>query len=90
VATKLALQKNKGNKMSAKEFLLKLGLNDIVIIGGKVNEITLERLLEEFLAKKLECMLLGSVKLFCFECEIETPIKDIKGDKYCANCGLKH
>lgn len=76
--------------MSAKEFLLKLELNNIVIIGGKVKEITLERLLEEFLIQNLETMLLGSVKLFCFECEIETTVKDEKGVKYCANCGLKH
>ena len=29
-------------------------------------------------------------KLYCFECEIETPYKEKKGKLYCTNCGLYH
>ena len=29
-------------------------------------------------------------KLHCFECEIETPVKEKYGNLYCSNCGLIH
>jgi hypothetical protein len=28
--------------------------------------------------------------LFCFECEIEMPVKEKNGKFYCSNCGLYH
>lgn len=28
--------------------------------------------------------------LYCFECEIEMPVKVKKGRMYCTNCGLPH
>lgn len=27
---------------------------------------------------------------YCFECEIEMPVKEKKGRLYCSNCGLRH
>ncbi|BFM42703.1 hypothetical protein CFS9_13440 [Flavobacterium sp. CFS9] len=27
---------------------------------------------------------------YCFECEIEMPVKEKNGRLYCANCGLYH
>jgi len=32
----------------------------------------------------------NNIKLFCFECEIEMPVKEIKNNYFCENCGLKH
>lgn len=29
-------------------------------------------------------------KLYCFECEIETTVKEVDDDMYCDNCGLNH
>ena len=29
-------------------------------------------------------------ELYCFECEIEMPVKEKKGVFYCKNCGLRH
>lgn len=31
-----------------------------------------------------------SAVLYCFQCEIEMPVKSKKGTHRCANCGLKH
>lgn len=28
--------------------------------------------------------------LYCFECEIETPVKEKNRNMYCSNCGLHH
>jgi len=28
--------------------------------------------------------------LYCFECEIEKPVKEKNGRLQCSNCGLKH
>ncbi|MEO7977748.1 hypothetical protein [Flavobacterium sp.] len=28
--------------------------------------------------------------LYCFECEIEMPVKEKNGRLYCSNCGLYH
>lgn len=28
--------------------------------------------------------------LYCFECEIEMPVKEKDGQFYCSNCGLYH
>lgn len=28
--------------------------------------------------------------LHCFECEIEMPVKEKNGRRYCSNCGLYH
>ena len=28
--------------------------------------------------------------LYCFECEIEMPVKEKDGSLYCSNCGLHH
>lgn len=29
-------------------------------------------------------------RLYCFECEIEMPVKEKNGSFYCTNCGLYH
>jgi hypothetical protein len=29
-------------------------------------------------------------ELYCFQCEIEMPVKEKKGRLSCANCGLSH
>lgn len=29
-------------------------------------------------------------RLYCFDCEIEMPVKVKKGRMYCSNCGLPH
>ena len=31
-----------------------------------------------------------SDNIYCFECEIETPVKVKNGGMYCSNCGLHH
>jgi hypothetical protein len=31
-----------------------------------------------------------SEKLYCFDCEIEMPVKVKNGRMYCSNCGLPH
>ena len=31
-----------------------------------------------------------SRKEYCFECEIEMPVKEKNGRLYCSNCGLYH
>lgn len=28
--------------------------------------------------------------IYCFECEIEMPVKEKNGHLYCKNCGLRH
>lgn len=28
--------------------------------------------------------------LYCFQCEFEMSVKEVRGEYYCANCGLKH
>lgn len=28
--------------------------------------------------------------IYCFQCEIEMPVKEKNGGLYCKNCGLKH
>lgn len=30
------------------------------------------------------------IMLHCFQCEIEMPVKEYKGQLYCENCGLIH
>lgn len=29
-------------------------------------------------------------RLYCFECEIDMPVKEKNGEVYCSNCGLYH
>jgi len=29
-------------------------------------------------------------RLYCFECEIDMPVKEKNGSFYCSNCGLYH
>lgn len=31
-----------------------------------------------------------AVRLHCFDCEIEMPVKEKNGRMYCSNCGLPH
>jgi len=40
--------------------------------------------------KKKSKLIKGMQELYCFECEIEMPVKEKNGRLYCSNCGLKH
>lgn len=73
-----------------KEILILIGLG-IVFFGALI----IEFLLGVYLILKITSDDLDEqedwlLKIHCFQCEIEMPVKEKNGRLYCSNCGLYH
>lgn len=73
-----------------KENLMFIGLGVVVFGALIIGVLWVVYLVLKIATDNLEDENEWLLKLHCFECEFEMPVKEKNGRLYCSNCGLYH